>query len=127
MAQGVLLDTHVFLSAYLGDTLPKKATAAMLQNDRYLSAASLWEVAIKSAKGKLSPISEQQIAEAARDLVVTILPITPQHIYRIFSLPLHHGDPFDRIIIATALTEQLALIGGDREFRKYRGLQLIWK
>jgi PIN domain nuclease of toxin-antitoxin system len=127
MAQGVLLDTQAFLSAYLGDPLPKKATRAILQNDRYLSAASLWEVAIKSAKGKLPPISEQHVTEAARDLVVTILPITPQHVYRVFSLPLHHRDPFDRIIIATALTEQLPLISGDRDFAKYRGLQLIWK
>ena len=55
------------------------------------------------------------MTEAARDLVVTILPITPQHIYRIFSLPLHYRDPFDRIIIATALTEQLPLISGDRD------------
>ena len=127
MAQGVLLDTQAFLSAYLGDPLPKRAIAAMLKNDRYLSAASLWEVAIKSAQGKLPPISEQQVAEAARDLVVTILSITPQHVYRVFSLPVHHRDPFDRIIIATALTEQLPLIGGDRIFKKYGGLQLIWK
>jgi PIN domain nuclease of toxin-antitoxin system len=55
-----------------------------------------------------------------------MLPFTPQHAYRLFSLPLHHRDPFDRMLIATALAEEIPLIGSDRLFKMYKGLKVIW-
>jgi PIN domain nuclease of toxin-antitoxin system len=66
------------------------------------------------------------VQEAAKDLALTIIPFTPQHSYRLFSLPKLHRDPFDRMIISTALVEGIPVIGGDSRFRKYRGLKVIW-
>lgn len=59
-------------------------------------------------------------------IAAAILPFTLQHAYRLFSLPLHHRDPFDRMLIATALVEDIPLAGSDKEFKKYRGLRVIW-
>ena len=56
----------------------------------------------------------------------TVIAFEPRHAYRLFTLPMHHGDPFDRMIIATALVEDVPLIGGDRQFARYKGLQAIW-
>ncbi len=125
--RAVLLDTQVFVGAYLGTALPSKVLALFRDAsiERILSTASLLEIAIKNTLGKLD-MTEQQTREAARDLALTILPVKPQHVYRVFALPHHHRDPFDRAIIATALVEQLPIVGGDRQFQNYAGLRVIW-
>ncbi|MBV9267744.1 MAG: hypothetical protein JO061_16365 [Acidobacteriaceae bacterium] len=61
-----------------------------------------------------------------RDLHLTIVPLTAFHAYRTFGLPRHHNDPFDRLLIATALKEDVPRVATDREFKKYRGLRVIW-
>jgi PIN domain nuclease of toxin-antitoxin system len=66
------------------------------------------------------------VHQAVQDLGLTVIAFEPPHAYRLFSLPMHHGDPFDRMIIATALVEDVPLIGGDRQFAHYKGLQAIW-
>jgi PIN domain nuclease of toxin-antitoxin system len=66
------------------------------------------EVAIKSGRGKLQ-MGEAEAREAIRDLRLTILPFTPEHAYRLFGFPHHHRDPFDRMLIATALAEDFRL------------------
>lgn len=123
----VLLDTQVFVAAYLGDPLPKKVRQLLSDSavERLVSTASLIEIAIKNAIGKIQ-MSDGQVLQAARDLAVTILPVNAQHALRLFRLPPHHRDPFDRAIIATALVESLPLLGGDRLFRRYAGLTVVW-
>jgi PIN domain nuclease of toxin-antitoxin system len=69
---------------------------------------------------------EALVRQAVQDLALTVIAFEPRHAYRLFTLPMHHGDPFDRMIIATALVEDVPLIGGDRQFARYKGLQAIW-
>ncbi|MDQ2775691.1 MAG: type II toxin-antitoxin system VapC family toxin [Acidobacteriota bacterium] len=123
----VLLDTQVFIQAYLGEQLPKRVLTLIAnpETERILSAASVMEIAVKNATGKLQ-MPEPQMQQAVLDLRLTVVPFEPRHAYRLFSLPPHHRDPFDRMIIATALAEKLPLIGGDRLFQHYKGLTVIW-
>ena len=53
-------------------------------------------------------------------------PLRQQHVHRLFDLPMHHKDPFDRLIISTALSDDLPVISRDKQFRKYKGLKVIW-
>jgi PIN domain nuclease of toxin-antitoxin system len=109
------------------DAIPKKVRGLLADvNTEYLfSAVSVMEIALKNGIGKLQ-MGEAEMRQAARDLRLTIIPFTLQHAYRLFSLPLHHRDPFDRMLIATALVEDIPLVGSDKEFKKYRGLRVIW-
>jgi PIN domain nuclease of toxin-antitoxin system len=124
----VLLDTQVVVAAYHEpETLSKKVMALLVDEDteRLVSATTVMEIAIKNGTGKLI-MGETEMRQAAADLRLTLLPFTPQHAYRLFALPLHHRDPFDRMIIAAALVEGIPLLGADREFKKYKGLKVIW-
>jgi PIN domain nuclease of toxin-antitoxin system len=124
----VLLDTQVVVAAYHEpETLSKKVMALLVDEDteRLVSATTVMEIAIKNGTGKLI-MGETEMRQAAADLRLTLLPFTPQHAYRLFALPLHHRDPFDRMITAAALVEGIPLLGADREFKKYKGLKLIW-
>jgi len=76
------------------------------------------EVAIKTTIGKLN-LSPGQASRAIADMNLTVIPFTPAHAYRMFGLPLYHREPFDRMVIATALHERLPLIGGDDKFPFY--------
>ena len=125
----VLLDTQVlYIAASEGiAALPRKVAMLVSDSDteRCLSAASVMEIALKYSLGK-SDLSEKLLRQGTVDLRLTIIPFTPQHAYRLYALPLHHRDPFDRMIIATALVEGIPMLGGDREFKKYKGLKVIW-
>jgi PIN domain nuclease of toxin-antitoxin system len=92
---------------------------------RLVSPVSFNEIAIKANKG-LTPLTRQHIERLISDLVLTILPLTAEHSFRLFGLPAHHADPFDRMLIATALAEDLAIVASDREFKRYKGLRVIW-
>ena len=124
----LLLDTAVLIFAVEApDRLSRRAAAALKnpENARELSSISLAEIAVKSSLGKLS-ISAPLARQALDDLEVRVLPFTSDHAFRLFELPAHHRDPFDRQIIAQALSEDIAVVTPDRQFRSYKGLKLIW-
>lgn len=127
-----LLDTQAFIMAATErwPDLPKRAQALLgdPETERILSAVSITEIAIKNSIRKLN-LSAERTAQAMEDLVITVIPFTSMHAYRMFNLPLHHREPFDRMLIATALHEGIPIISGDDKFPLYEseGLQLIWK
>ena len=92
---------------------------------REVSSISLTEIAIKAAIGKLT-VDAAQVAEGIEDLIARILPFSSDHTWRLFPLPLHHRDPFDRQIIAQALQENIPVITPDKAFRRYAGVKVIW-
>jgi PIN domain nuclease of toxin-antitoxin system len=119
-----LLDTHAFLWFVLNDSqLSQKALQLIVEpvHDILISPASYWELAIKVSLGKYQiPGSfqvwmEQQVVVNA----FQILPITIAHAAMVATLPFHHRDPFDRLLIAQALTEKIAIISADRVFDNY--------
>ena len=126
----ILLDTHAFLWFIAGSNeLSDKARELVEdENNRvFLSAASLWEMAIKVSLEKLtlSEPFETLIPEQLAINGVEILGITVAHTTQVARLPFHHRDPFDRLIIAQALEEQMPVISADATFDKY-GVTRIW-
>jgi PIN domain nuclease of toxin-antitoxin system len=96
-------------------------------NDLLLSAASVWEIAIKVglAKLTLSLAYRQWMAKAIADLSLVVLPITVDYADVQAALPRHHGDPFDRLIVAQAIAEGVPVISSDRQLDAY-GITRIW-
>ena len=124
----LLLDTAVLIYAVESpERLGKRAAAALknTQNVLELSTISLTEIAVKVAVGKLQ-LSVATVRQAVQDLDIRILPYTADHAFQLFEVPLHHGDPFDRQIIAQALSERIPVITPDEKFKLYRGLKLVW-
>ena len=125
-----LIDTHAFLWLTGDQTRLSDAALAYLrdaQNRLLLSVASAWEIAIKHGKGRLEldiPLSEL-LADVPSRLSVDLLPITPAHLVQVATLPEHHRDPFDRLLIAQCLVEQLPLVSADGVLDAY-GIQRIW-
>jgi PIN domain nuclease of toxin-antitoxin system len=124
-----LLDTHAFLwlmddPDLLSDTARARIDAA--PTEVLLSATSLWEIAIKRSLGKLElPVSSARLLELARDSGTPVLPIEAEHAIHVEQLPLHHRDPFDRLLAAQALVEGLPIISRDAAFDLY-GVVRIW-
>ena len=124
----LLLDTAVLIYAVESPERLSKRAATVLKNTQNvleLSTISLAEIAIKAAVGKLK-LSPALVRQAVQDLDIRTLPYTAEHAFELFALPLHHGDPFDRQIIAQALSEQIPVVTPDEKFRLYRGLKLVW-
>ena len=118
-----LLDTHTFIW-FIDDvkTLSQKAAKeiAYIENDCFLSIASLWEIAIKCNIGKLQLKSSfHDITYFLADNNIRILPLEFRHLQTLLSLELIHRDPFDRIIIAQAITDDLTIITMDKHFPGY--------
>jgi len=124
-----ILDTHAFivLSREGLGAVSVRAQRVIQDEDTdlILSTVSITEIAIKSNINKLE-MTREVVSVSLERLRLTILPYEVQHSIRLFDLPLHHRDPFDRMLIATALAEGLPIITEDREFRKYKGLSVIW-
>jgi PIN domain nuclease of toxin-antitoxin system len=122
----LLLDTHVVLWA-LGDVqnLSPAAGDALADGSipAYVSAASIWEISIKRAAGKLKAPDDllAQIADASFDS----LPIDQEHADIAGGLPLHHRDPFDRMLVAQARCEQLTVVTRDERIAAY-GVPVLW-
>ncbi|TAM59058.1 type II toxin-antitoxin system VapC family toxin [bacterium] len=118
-----LLDTHVFLALLAQpERVPKPLRAAVDTADvRLLSVASIWEMAIKATLGKLTlplPVGEY-VASRVAQLQCAILPISEYHAAAVQSLPYHHRDPFDRLIVAQAILEDAVLLTLDRSISRY--------
>ena len=126
----VLLDTHTFIW-FVTDSPRLSATAKAFIEDEYneklLSIASVWEMAIKHSIGKLNfelPFTifvEQQINQNS----MSVLNVRLSHINVVANLPLHHRDPFDRLIISQAMVEQIPVVGTDKIFDSYP-IQRLW-
>ena len=124
----LLLDTAVLIfSVEAPERLSKRAHDMLRdpENIRELSSISLTEIATKTNLGKLK-FSPAMVQQALQDLYIRILPYTAEHAFQIFDLPLHHADPFDRQIIAQALSEKIPVVTPDEKFRLYKGLKIVW-
>jgi PIN domain nuclease of toxin-antitoxin system len=124
----LLLDTAVLIYAVESpERLSKRAATALRNSENILelSTISLAELAIKASIGKLA-VSEAAARQAVEDLDIRVLPYTAEHALRLFNLPLHHSDPFDRQIIAQALSEKVPVLTPDQKFGLYEGLKVVW-
>lgn len=115
----ILLDTHLLLWA-LGEPrkLPAEARRQIDEAEVFVSAASIWEVSIKAAIGKLAADSSQLLAEI-EPAGFRLLPVTGHHAAAVAHLPAHHNDPFDRMLVAQAKTEPLLLLTNDSALPVY--------
>ncbi len=125
-----LLDTGVWLWTIGPSDKIGKAGLQILSNggeEIYFSAASAWEVAIKMRVGKLHlpEAPGRYVPKRLRDQGIRPLPVTQSHSLGVYDLPSHHNDPFDRLIIAQAIAEEMAVLTADRMFEKYP-VDLLW-
>ena len=114
----VLLDTHVALWWLKGDRrIPRRVQDVVAHPDTeaFVSAATIWEIAIKSKLGKLpaAAAAVETMPACFTEIGFALLDINAAHAKRAGSLPLHHRDPFDRMLVAQATIESLTLISGD--------------
>jgi PIN domain nuclease of toxin-antitoxin system len=118
----LLLDTHVFIWSVMGSRRLKVATREYLAAAEtvYVSAASIWEIAIKKSLGKIQGDADI-FAAAIETSGFEELPVTARHAAAVAKLPLHHADPFDRLLLAQAFTEPLRLITADQTLLAYGG------
>jgi PIN domain nuclease of toxin-antitoxin system len=122
----LLLDTHIFLWAVAGSPLLKPAGRRLLESAEavYVSAASIWEVAIKSRLGKLRA-DPYELAAAIEPSGFLDLPVTSTHAAGVARLEPHHDDPFDRLLLSQALAEPLKLVTVDGVLAAYSDLVIV--
>lgn len=126
----ILLDTHTFLwfieaNLNLSDTAKKLIEDE--GNQRFLSIASLWEISIKISIGKLELGMKftELVAQQVYDNAIDLLEIKPGHLDKLAEMPFHHKDPFDRLIIAQSIVENMAVVSKDGAFGSYP-VRLLW-
>ena len=126
---GYLIDTHCFLWAIKEPARLSKRVSTLLAArgvQIFISVASLWEIAIKARLGKLdAPSDPQFFASHVDEMLLRPLAVELGHVNGIFDLPDHHKDPFDRLLIAQAMAEDLTIITVDPAFRRY-DVKVIW-
>ena len=105
----------------------KGAKRTCAREDIYLSAASAWEIAIKAALGnlRLPTAPTRYVPDRLARQGIHPLPVSLTHGLKVYDLPLHHADPFDRLIIAQASVEQMTILTSDRIFEKYP-VEIVW-
>ena len=126
----LLLDTHAFLWWIEGTrAVGRRARAAVSNpdNEVLISIASCWELAIKLSLGKLRLTQnfDRFIPEQIALNGFSLLDVEFRHVVRVADLPFRHRDPFDRLLVAQALEDELAVVSADRVFRKY-GVTVVW-
>jgi PIN domain nuclease of toxin-antitoxin system len=124
-----LLDSHAFLWALSGDTRMSTRARDIFEGPSSLSLSivSIWEILIKVQLGKLGlprPAASYIFSELVKNKIAT-LPIRLDHLIAYENLPLHHRDPFDRMLIAQGIKEELPIITADRNFQNY-SVRTIW-
>ena len=128
--RNLLLDTHALIWFLEGDKqLSTNSRDAILNplNKKYISIASLWEIAIKISLKKLYfDGNTAEILNLVEYNSIELLSILPKHISALELLPYHHRDPFDRILIATAMAENMHIVSVDEMFHAYNNLKIIW-
>ena len=126
----LLFDTHTFLWL---DSNPEKLSPVAIKacedadNELYLSVVSVWEIMIKTKINRLQlqvPIKEL-IEVHQKENNLKLLSVELRHVYALESLILHHKDPFDRLLIAQAISEQMVLVSIDNQFNQYP-VDIIW-
>ncbi len=131
-----LIDTHIFLCSLLDTSKLKPHVIEILENEEnkiYLSSISFWEIALKNQAKKLDlkGISVPQLPHIAQQFNYTILTLSPYDYVSIGQIPLkeNHKNPFDQILIQTAIRNNLVLISNNAKFQQYEenGLQLLWE
>ena len=124
------MDTQIFLWALAEPKRLGKNAKSILEskeNQLYLSAASSWEISIKTGLGKL-PLPEapdKYISSRMASLKILPLDVKHHHSFIVYKLPLHHRDPFDRILIASSIAENFHLMSADKQFHSY-DINLLW-
>jgi PIN domain nuclease of toxin-antitoxin system len=122
----LLVDTHALLW-WLDDdpalSAPARAAIADPANEPLVSVASIWEIAIKRSLGKLEVPADLPEHVAAGGF--GWLPVTAEHAWDVRALPRHHGDPFDRLLVAQTRCEEVPLVSRDERFAAY-GVSVIW-
>jgi PIN domain nuclease of toxin-antitoxin system len=123
---GDLLDTHVFIRVLVGSPLPRPVERALEKagSECYVSIVSAWEIVMKPQL-RLT-MSDVEVGIAA--LGAQVLPIRFSHLAALSELPMfeHHRDPFDRLLIAQAISEGLRMVSSDARFPDYKKLRLLW-
>ena len=122
----VLLDTHILLWCLADNPKLSNQARRLIENatEVYISAASYWELAIKIGLGKLE-VDLLEIRQAAEQSGFMEVPISSEHAIAILGLANHHKDPFDRLIVATAITEPMRLITADKLVAQYTELATL--
>lgn len=126
----VLLDTHTALWWMEDSPLLSKSAGVLLadpQTENLLSVVTVWEISIKYYLGRLRipNTPEQFFANLTRELDLNILPIESTHAFKAASLPLHHRDLFDRMLISQAILEEVPILSSDKHFAMYP-VEVIW-
>ena len=124
----LILDTVTFIWAVSApERLSRAAMSALRKTTavREISVVSLTEIAVQETRGKLTFGHADAMAGVA-DLRMRVLPYGAEHAFRLFDLPTHHADPFDRQIVAQALVEAVPVVTPDESFNLYRGLKVVW-
>lgn len=124
-----LLDTHTLLWFAADDPrLSQSADHAIRDRgiQAFVSVASLWEIGIKIRIGKLKlDHGWDGLLQGMKQNDLQVLPVTPQHVVMTCQLPFHHRDPFDRMLVAQALVEDLTIVSADSQFDAY-GIRRLW-
>jgi PIN domain nuclease of toxin-antitoxin system len=125
----LLLDTHVLIWALLEPHKLSKEARATIQapmNDVYFSAASIWEIAIKAQLGRVTfSTTPEDVVQIAKDSGFLELPVQAVEAVGVAKLPLHHRDPFDRLLIAQAIAMPATLVTHDSQLSKYPALLMM--
>jgi len=124
-----LLDTHVLIWMVSNSKMISQKVATILKNREkklWFSTVSLWEIAIKSSLGKLQ--LELSIDELVKELIlndIELFTLNIEHVKNVQTLPFHHRDPFDRMLISQAKSEQMTILTKDANFSLYE-VDVIW-
>ena len=116
-----LLDTHIFLWWLIDDSRLSERRRKIIRDPNnfiFISVASAWEISVKEKLGKIQ-IKDPNWLDFFKEEGFTLLPVTLEHIHQLHILPFHHKDPFDRMLISQAITENCTFITSDKKIKNY--------